>query len=115
VRVLPLSGLGLMLGVDRLMSTALAVHQHDRQLRSCARHCEVGRCIRPRKFDAYLAAQRTGSAPLVGLILLVPLPVSLSVGLRLNDTATASTLSKIAMAWDPGRRQERDSALFGVE
>jgi aerobic C4-dicarboxylate transport protein len=61
VRVLPLSGLGLMLGVDRLMSTALAVTNMIGNSVAVFALANWENAFDRAKFDAYLAAQRNGS------------------------------------------------------
>ena len=61
VRVLPLSGLGLMLGVDRLMSTALAVTNMIGNSVAVFALAKWEDAFDRAKFDAYLAAQRTGA------------------------------------------------------
>jgi aerobic C4-dicarboxylate transport protein len=63
VRVLPLSGLGLMLGVDRLMSTALAVTNMIGNSVAVFALAKWEDAFDHAKFDAYLAAQRNGSTP----------------------------------------------------
>jgi len=65
VRVLPLSGLGLMLGVDRLMSTALAVTNMIGNSVAVFALAKWEDAFDRAKFDAYLAAQRSGATPLV--------------------------------------------------
>jgi aerobic C4-dicarboxylate transport protein len=61
VRVLPLNGLGLMLGVDRLMSTALAVTNMIGNSVAVFALAKWEDAFDRAKFDAYLAAQRNGS------------------------------------------------------
>jgi aerobic C4-dicarboxylate transport protein len=65
VRVLPLSGLGLMLGVDRLMSTALAVTNMIGNSVAVFALARWEDAFNRAKFDAYLAAQRNGATPAV--------------------------------------------------
>jgi aerobic C4-dicarboxylate transport protein len=65
VRVLPLSGLGLMLGVDRLMSTALAVTNMIGNSVAVFALAKWEVAFDRAKFDAYLAAQRNGATPVV--------------------------------------------------
>ncbi len=64
VRVLPLNGLGLMLGVDRLMSTALAVTNMIGNSVAVFALARWEDAFDRAKFDAYLAAQRNGATPL---------------------------------------------------
>jgi aerobic C4-dicarboxylate transport protein len=61
VRVLPLSGLGLMLGVDRLMSTALAVTNMIGNSVAVFALAKWEDGFDRAKFNAYLAAQRSGA------------------------------------------------------
>jgi len=74
-----------MLGVDRLMSTALAVTTMIGNSVAVLAIAKWEDAFDRAKFDAYSPRSAPGQRLWSGLILLVPLPVSLSVGLRLNE------------------------------
>jgi aerobic C4-dicarboxylate transport protein len=83
VRTLPLSGLGLLFGIDRLMATCTALTNVVGNTVAVFVVAKWEGAFDQAKFDAYMAAPRNGQAPAAAVETIVaPVPAATAVGRR---------------------------------
>jgi len=74
VKTLPLSGLGVLIGVDRFMSEAALDHQHDRQRGGHPGGRALGGCVRPEEIRGIHEEPESGISPVAEARRTLPAP-----------------------------------------